>query len=101
MKKTTRALLACPAILLAIFFSASSSQGAAKRPNIIIMMADDMGFSDIGCYGGEIRTPTLDWLAHPGLRVPHFYNNAVCVATRPSLLPDSVRGEVRGLSTSL
>ena len=66
MKKATRALLACSAILLAIFFSASSSQGAAKRPNIIIMMADDMGFSDIGCYGSEIKTPTLDKLATNG-----------------------------------
>ena len=82
MKKTTRALLACPAILLAIFFSASSSQGAAKRPNIIIMMADDMGFSDIGCYGGEIKTPNLDGLAAGGVRLSHFYNTCRCCPTR-------------------
>ena len=56
------------------------------RPNIVLIMADDMGFSDLGCYGGEIRTPNLDRLAHRGLRFTHFYNNAVCVATRASLL---------------
>lgn len=49
-------------------------------------MADDMGFSDLGCYGSEIRTPNLDRLAAGGLRFTHFYNNAVCVATRASLL---------------
>ena len=40
---------------------------AARRPNIIVIMADDMGFSDAGCYGGEIRTPNLDFLAHWGI----------------------------------
>ena len=49
-------------------------------------MADDLGFSDLGCYGGEIATPNLDRLAAGGLRFTHFYNNAVCVATRASLL---------------
>ena len=57
-----------------------------KRPNIVIIMCDDMGYSDIGCYGGEIQTPNLDQLAANGLRFTHFYNNAKCSPTRASLL---------------
>ncbi|TWU21691.1 Arylsulfatase [Novipirellula galeiformis] len=57
-----------------------------ERPNIIMVMADDLGWSDIGCYGGEIRTPHIDSLAHEGLRFTQFYNNAVCGPTRASLL---------------
>ncbi len=59
---------------------------AEKRPNIIVIMSDDMGFSDIGSYGGEIATPTLDTLAANGLRFTQFYNNARCCPTRASLL---------------
>ena len=59
---------------------------AAQRPNILIIMADDMGFSDIGCYGGEIATPNLDRLAARGLRFTQFYNTARCCPTRASLL---------------
>lgn len=59
---------------------------AAKRPNIVLMMADDMGFSDIGCYGGEIATPNLDGLARGGVRFGQFYNTARCCPTRASLL---------------
>ena len=59
---------------------------APGRPNIVLIMADDLGFSDLGCYGGEIATPNLDRLAANGLRFTQFYNNAVCVATRASLL---------------
>ncbi len=56
------------------------------RPNIILIMADDMGFSDLGCYGGEIQTPHIDTLARQGLRWSQFYNNAICGPTRASLL---------------
>ena len=61
---------------------------AAKdpRPNIVLMMADDMGFSDIGCYGSEIATPNLDQLGRNGLRFTQFYNMARCCPTRASLL---------------
>ena len=52
----------------------ASSAFAAKRPNIIIAMADDMGWSDIGCYGAEIDTPNLNTLAEGGLRFTQFYN---------------------------
>ncbi len=58
----------------------------ADRPNIVLILADDMGFSDIGCYGGEIETPTLDRLAANGLRFTQFYNGARCCPTRASLL---------------
>ncbi|MFN6200985.1 MAG: sulfatase-like hydrolase/transferase, partial [Acidobacteriota bacterium] len=57
-----------------------------SRPNIIVMMSDDMGWSDIGCFGGEINTPNLDRLAANGLRFTQFYNTARCCPTRASLL---------------
>lgn len=59
---------------------------AAKKPNVIIILADDLGFSDIGCYGSEIATPNLDKLAARGLRFTQFYNTARCCPTRASLL---------------
>lgn len=59
---------------------------ADLRPNIVLIMSDDMGFSDLGCYGGEIRTPNLDALAADGLRFTQFYNTARCCPTRASLL---------------
>jgi arylsulfatase len=57
-----------------------------KRPNIIVIMADDMGYSDIGCYGSEIATPNIDRLAQNGVRFRNFYNNAKCCPSRASLL---------------
>ncbi|MBI5775175.1 MAG: sulfatase-like hydrolase/transferase, partial [Verrucomicrobia bacterium] len=59
---------------------------AAPRPNIILIMSDDMGYSDLGCYGGEIQTPNLDALAVGGLRFTQFYNTARCCPTRAALL---------------
>ncbi len=58
----------------------------AQRPNIIIILSDDMGFSDLGCYGSEIATPNLDRLAAGGLRFTQFYNTARCCPTRAALL---------------
>lgn len=63
-----------------------SNVSAAARPNIVLIMVDDMGWSDLGCYGGEVDTPHIDSLATDGLRFTRFYNNAVCGATRASLL---------------
>ena len=60
--------------------------GKAQNPNIMIILNDDMGFSDIGCYGGEIETPNLDRLAANGLRYSQFYNTARCSPSRASLL---------------
>jgi len=59
---------------------------AAPRPNIVIILSDDVGFSDLGCYGGEVRTPHLDRLATNGLRFTQFYNTARCCPTRAALL---------------
>lgn len=61
---------------------------AAERPNILLVMTDDMGFSDLGCYGGEVETPTLDRLAKNGLRFSQFYNTAKCHSSRVSLLSE-------------
>ena len=57
-----------------------------SRPNIILILADDLGYSDLGCYGGEIETPNLDALAEGGLRFSQFYNGARCCPTRASLM---------------
>ncbi len=59
---------------------------SAPRPNIVIILVDDMGFSDIGCYGGEVETPNLDALAQGGLRFKQFYNTGRCCPTRASLM---------------
>ena len=57
-----------------------------NRPKIVIILVDDMGFSDIGCYGAEIDTPNLDALAGNGLRFTQFYNSGRCCPTRASLM---------------
>jgi arylsulfatase A-like enzyme len=66
-----------------------------QRPNILIILADDMGFSDIGCYGGEVRTPVLDKLAAGGLRFTQFYNTARCWPTRAGILTGYYAQQVR------
>ena len=65
---------------------ASTRLAADERPNIVVILVDDMGFSDLGCYGGEIPTPHLDSLAAGGLRFSQCYNAARCCPTRASLL---------------
>ena len=57
-----------------------------KKPNVLLILADDMGFSDIGCYGSEIETPNIDRLAAAGVRFSQFYNTARCSPSRASLL---------------
>jgi len=63
-----------------------STLSAAPRPNLLVVMVDDLGFSDLGCYGSEIATPNLDDLARNGLRFSQFYNTAKCHSSRISLL---------------
>ena len=65
---------------------ARADSAAPSRPNLIVMLADDMGFSDLGCYGSEIRTPHIDSLAQSGVRFTHFRNTARCCPSRASLL---------------
>ena len=66
-----------------------------NHPNIVLIMADDIGFSDIGCYGAEINTPNLDSLAENGIRFRQFYNMAKCNPTRSSLLTGLYKGDER------
>ena len=74
-------------VSLAVHFSSvPGSDEKPPSPNIVIIMADDMGFSDLGCYGGEIATPNLDALAENGIRFSQFYNCARCCPTRAALL---------------
>ncbi len=75
-------------MLAAAHFTLLASAAAAppQRPNIVLILADDMGFSDLGCYGSEISTPHLDRLAKNGLRFTQFYNTGRCCPTRASLL---------------
>src|SRR5436305_9133426 len=80
MTASLRCLVA--ALALSLGFSAP----AADRPNIIVILADDVGFSDLGCYGSEIHTPNLDALAAGGLRFTQFYNTSRCCPSRACLL---------------
>jgi arylsulfatase A-like enzyme len=64
----------------------AQNQSASRQPNILVILSDDMGFSDLGCYGGQIDTPNLNALAASGLRFTQFYNNARCCPTRASLM---------------
>lgn len=73
-------------IFVAATLLAPPSAQAAERPNIVLIMADDLGFADLGCYGSEIETPHLDALATRGLRFTQFYNTAKCHSSRVSLL---------------
>ncbi len=82
-QQTVQILLIC-AVLIPLV--AAQATAAESRPNVVIIMADDMGFSDLGCYGGEIQTPRLDQLAENGLRFTQFYNTSRCCPTRASLL---------------
>lgn len=74
------------AAILLIFMGLKPRPKADNRPNIIIIMADDLGFSDLGCYGGEINTPNLDRIAKQGIQFKQFYNVSRCCPTRASLL---------------
>ena len=89
---------------LALFSGQTFAQkGISDRPNIIIILADDMGYSDLGCYGSEIKTPNLDQLASTGVKFTQFYNCARCCPTRASLLtgqyPQSAG--IRGMGVNL
>jgi arylsulfatase A-like enzyme len=83
------------AIVLLVRLAVDAGEAARPRPNFLIILADDLGFSDLGCYGGEIATPNLDQLANNGLRFTQFYNTARCWPTRGALLtgyyPQAIR----------
>ena len=73
-------------ILLAITSAVIPATTAAERPNIILIMVDDMGFSDLGYMGGEIETPNIDALAEGGVKFSQFYNSGRCCPTRATLM---------------
>jgi arylsulfatase A-like enzyme len=86
IKNTARkGMLIIMAIASFLELSAQKTK-SEQRPNIILIMVDDMGYSDLGCYGSEIQTPNIDKLAAEGLRLREFYNNSICAPTRASLL---------------
>ena len=80
--------LLLPTALMVAGHSAAEAKGkkSDQRPNILVILADDLGYSDLGCYGSEIHTPNLDKLAKQGVRFNHFYNTSRSCPTRASLL---------------
>ncbi|QOV91586.1 arylsulfatase [Humisphaera borealis] len=80
-----RSLTFCIVVVVGLISSGASAADAPK-PNILLILADDLGYSDLGCYGSEIRTPNLDALAASGVRFTQFYNSARCSPTRVSIL---------------
>ena len=85
------AVLFCTSFVLTL----AADAAAPKRPNVLVILADDMGFADAGCYGSEIATPHLDSLAAHGLRFTQFYNTARCWPTRSSLLSGYYAQQIR------
>lgn len=88
MSRAVRAALLLSGVVFFVELCVVSPQPSlgSERPNIILMMVDDMGFSDLGCYGGEIDTPNIDRLASGGVRFSQFYNSARCCPTRATLM---------------
>jgi len=84
--RSSHQTLTCPLAVLAFALCHLTAADAQQKPNVLIIVADDMGFSDAGCYGGEIQTPNLDKLAANGLRFTQFYNTARCWSSRASIL---------------
>jgi len=83
-------------LIISCFFAAGwLSAAEAPRPNVLLILADDLGFADLGCYGGEISTPHLDSLAASGLRFTQFYNTSRCWPTRAALLTGDYAQTVR------
>jgi len=83
---TASAIFLSLMLIGSIVQSVIADQPTADRPNVIVILSDDMGYSDIGCYGSEIKTPVLDQLASNGLKFTQFYNTGRCCPTRASLL---------------
>ena len=81
--------------VFSFFMALTTLSSPAQPPNIVIVLADDLGFSDLGCYGGEIATPNLDRLADNGLRFTQFYNTGRCWPTRGALLTGYYAQQIR------
>ncbi len=79
----------------AVLLVCLSAHADSSNPNVLLIMADDLGFSDLGCYGGEIATPNLDSIAENGLRFTQFYNTARCWPTRGALMTGYYAQQIR------
>ncbi|PHN08171.1 arylsulfatase [Flavilitoribacter nigricans] len=86
MKATHLKIIGCTLLIAMLACRSGRQQSASERPNIIILFADDMGYSDLGCMGSEIRTPNLDQLAREGVLMTHFYTTSRCCPSRASLM---------------
>lgn len=82
-------------LFILLVLQATISLSAQSKPNILLILADDLGYSDLGCYGSEIKTPHLDSLAKNGLRFTNFYNTARCWPTRAALMTGYYPQQVR------
>jgi Sulfatase len=96
-RRSIRHILAAAIFGAAAICLSTRTARAADRPNVIVILADDMGFSDLGCYGSEIHTPNIDAMAQQGVRFAQFYNMARCcrpiIPTKsPSFTPRTMRG---------
>lgn len=97
MKFRQLLLLFLPILIFFLSIISCSNQEIGK-PNIVLIMGDDIGFSDLGCYGSEIQTPNLDKLADNGIRFRTFYNSAKCNPSRSSLLTGLYKGNNRAVN---
>ena len=91
-------MASCTAIAALVLMTPGAAQPTCARsvpPNIVVILADDLGYSDLGCYGGEVHTPNLDRLAAGGLRFTQFYNTARCWPSRAALLTGYYAQQVR------
>lgn len=82
-------------VLMVLMLACQLPAAEPSRPNVVVILADDLGFSDLGCYGGEIETPVLNGLANHGLRFTQFYNTARCWPSRAALLTGYYAQQVR------
>jgi arylsulfatase A-like enzyme len=78
--------LACAAALILYTCAYAAPASTTDRPNVVVILIDDMGFADLGCYGGEVPTPNIDKMADEGVRFTQFYNTARCSTSRAALL---------------
>jgi arylsulfatase len=88
-------VLLAAALVLCPTAPSAAAEDTAGRPNVLIVLADDLGYSDLGCYGGEIETPNLDTLAASGLLFTQFYNTARCWPTRGALMTGYYAQQIR------
>ena len=83
---TTLTFFIATIVIPQVIYTKQVSAKSSERPNIVLIMADDLGYSDLGCYGGEMATPNIDKLSKAGMSFTQFYNTGRCCPTRASLM---------------